>query len=317
MMNLRSRSRFCVSWLLLVTVFFTTSCTDLAPVQQFADIAADAARRFPALARDLNGSCRRQIYYQHIRQNRFSPEKMQVILDSGAGRSEADEMFAPCKNFMEQEGRLIQANAVLLNYLQTMAALASNDSTALDRSLRNVAGSFTETGLFTAGEVNAVKGLAGFILKLAQSGARKAKIKETVEANNEHIKTLTAALSRIVMQQYQLQLTNERDELKNFYVSGMKEYVSFQKSLPRNSTETVNDPLPIMTIKRQWDVEDGELQKRIKAANSYSEMMKEIQAAHQELFEGRNKLASREVLHQALGYALTIHNLAEDFQKAF
>ncbi len=316
-MNFRLRFRFCVSWLLLLTILFSTSCTDLRPVQQFADVAADAARRFPTLARDLSGSCRRQIYYQHIRDNRFSPEKMQIMVDPAAGNREAAALFEPCKNFIEQEPRLIQANAVLLNYLQTMAALASNDTTALDRSLSNVGNSFNEAGLFTSGEVKAVKGLAAFILKLAQSGSRQSKIKDAVQENNEHIKVLTDVLSRIVTQQYQLQLNNERDELRNFYVTGMKEYASFQKSLPRTSPDAVNDPLPIMTIKRQWDLEDGELQKRLKAATAYSDMMKEIQAAHQDLFEGRNKLSSREVLHKTLGYGLTINNLAEDFRRAF
>ncbi len=316
-MKLRSKSRCVISCFLVITILLATSCTDLRPVQNFGDIASDAARRFPVLARDLSASCRRQIYFQHIRENRFSPEKMQVMIDPSAANREAAAMFEPCKNFIEQEPRLIQANGVLLNYLQTMAALASDDTTALDRSLSNVANSFNETGLFEAAQVRAVKGIAGFIVKAAEGGYRKSKIKEAVEENNEHVKVLTEALSRIVTQQYQLQLNNERDELRNFYVTGMREFVSYQKSLPRTTPDAVNDPLPIMTIKRQWDVEDGELQKRLRAAAAYSEMMKEIQAAHQDLFDGRNKLTSREVLHKALAYGLTINNLAEDFRRAF
>ena len=317
MKNLRFRFRFCLSWLLLLTILFSTSCTDLRPVQQFADVAADAARRFPVLAHDLSTSCRRQIYLQDFRKNKFSPEKMLVLLDPST-RTQADStLFAPCKDLIEQEPRLIQANTVLLNYLQAMAALASNDTTALDSSLTNVGNSFKETGLFTANEVKAVKGLAAFILKLAQSGTRQSKIKEAVAENNEHIKVLTDVLSRIVTQQYQLQLTNERDELQSFYISGMKEYVAYQKSLPRTSSDAVLDPLPIMNVKHQYDVDDAEILKRMKAATAYSDLLKQIQAGHQALFEGRNQLTSREVLHKAIGYGLTINNLAEDFRRAF
>ncbi len=316
-MKLRFKSRFVISWLLLSTILFATSCTDLGPVQNFADLAADAGRRFPVLARDINGSCRRQIYYQHLRDNRFSPEKMQIMVDPTAGRLDDEAIFAPCKNYVEQEPRLVQANAVLLNYLQSLAALAANDTTALDRSLTNVTSSFNEAGIFTPGEVGTVKGVAGFILKAATGGYRQAKIKEAVQENNENIKVLTESLSRIVKKNYQLQLENERDELRNYYVTGMREYATFQKSLPRSSADTVIDPLPLMTIKRQWDAEDGELQKRLKAAAAYSEMMSEIQAAHQEIYEGRNKLSSREVLHKVLAYGLKINSLSETFRRAF
>ena len=316
-MKLRFKSRLLMSWLLLFTILFSAACTDLGPIQNFADLAADAGRRFPALARDINGSCRRQIYYQQIRDNRFSPEKMQIMVDSLSGRTENEAIFAPCKNYVEQEPRLIQANGVLLNYLQSLAALASNDTTALDRSLANVTGSFTEAGIFTPGEVGTVKGVAGYILKAATGGYRQAKIKEAVQENNENVKILTEALSRIVKKNYQLQLENERDELRNFYVSGMRESTTFQKSLLRNSADTVIDPLPIMTIKRQWDLEDGELQKRLKAAVAYSEMMTEIQAAHQEIYEGRNTIGSREVLHKVLAYGLKINSLAENLRRAF
>ena len=287
----------------LVLISFS-GCTDLSPIRRFADLASDAATRFPALTKDLTGSCRRQIYYQNIRENLATPERMLNLSDPNSRALDSNPAFAPCKIFAEQEPRLSEANAVLMSYLRTMADLASDERTSFDQSLGGLAGAFNEAGLFQPNEVSAVKKLAGLILKAATDGYRRNKLQEVIAENNEAIRTLTVALQRIITQKYVLQLQNERDALRNFYVSTIREVPS-------------QSPILIIQIKKQWDQDDADVQRRINAANAYGQIMTNIANAHQSLFEGRNQLSNRQVLNKALSYGITIHNLAEDFRKAF
>lgn len=308
--------------LILVLAVVNSGCVDLSAIRKFAEISTEAGQQFPQLAKDLNGSCMRRYYYQKIREEQFRPERMPDITNPDPTSPAMSEARERCGKFTEQEKRLIEANAVMVNYLQAMAALAADDLTSFDQSLNGLGNSFTAANVFNEAEVKAVKNLAGLLLTAFTDGYRRKKLKTTIENHNEDVKTLAAALQRIAAQNYILELKNEQGQLRSYYIDSIRDYADYMKRVAakdgsENKEDSVQNPLPVIQVKRQWDEEELDLRNKITAAESYGKIMQNISEGHQKLFDNRNKLNSKETVQIALKYGKAIQPLVQDFRKAF
>ncbi|MBA3765896.1 MAG: hypothetical protein H0W99_02695 [Acidobacteria bacterium] len=323
MKNYRIRRSVALALVLLLALV-NSACVDLAAIQKFTASATEIGKRFPNLANDLSASCKRQHIYQEVRAAQFQPDRLRAITHPDPDSEEMTKLDGQCKQFTEQQKRLIEANAVLINYLATMGDLAADDLTSYDKGLEGLGSSFTKGNIFNDAEVSAVQGLVGFLLKAASEGYRRKKLKSALEDQNSHIQTLTKALRRLVAQNYILQLQNERDEMRNYYSTSILLYRDYMRQLVARTAEEraqqgqlVQDPLPIIQVKRLWDDEETEIAKKIEAANAYAKALDSIAEGHQKLYESRNNLGSKEVVRTALTYAKTIQSVVEDFRKAF
>jgi len=307
-------------FLVLSMSLASTACVDLTAIQKFTASATEVGKRFPNLAKDLSASCRRQHIYQRVREAQFEPAKLAEITHPEKDSDQAKWLDAQCKDFKEQEERLTQANAVLINYLKTMGDLAADDLTSHDKALDGLATSFTDANIFNAPEVGAVKALVGFLTNAVSEGYRRKKLKQALESQNSNIQTLVGALKRIVTQKYVLQLQNERDQLRSYYGTSILEYRQYMRKVAQNAganPDDVRDPLPIIQVKRLWDDEEITLAERMSAAQAYGKALDTIAEGHQKLFDSRNDLNSKQVQATALAYAQTIQSIVEDFRKAF
>jgi len=307
--------------LVLSFALSSTACVDLSAIQKFTESASDVGKRFPNLAKDLSASCKRQHVYQALRKAQFRPERLVKITHPDKGSEDEAALNSACKGFSEQEQRLIEANAVLIGYLKTMGDLAADDLTAHDKELDGLGKSFTNGNIFNDPEVTAVKGLVGFLLKAATEGYRRKQLKKALEEQNDNIQLVTAGLRRIVAERYVQQLENERDQLRSYYGSSISDYNVYMAKVAQNAGakpgDMVQDPLPIIQVKRLWDDEENTLAARIEAANAYAKALDNIAQGHQKLYDSRNDLSSKTVLATALAYGKTIQSLVEDFRKAF
>src|SRR5882724_9206015 len=106
--------------LVLSFALSSTACVDLSAIQKFTESATEVGKRFPNLAKDLTASCKRQHVYQEVQNAQFEPDKLVKITHPEKDSPEEKLLDGQCKVFKEQEERLIDANAVLINYLKTM-----------------------------------------------------------------------------------------------------------------------------------------------------------------------------------------------------
>lgn len=305
----------------LLAVCFTAACIDLSVIRQFTETAAAVNQRFPALVRDLSASCMRQRAFQIKRDKVLAPEELMSALMAPVSGS-GDGLEPRCGLFKQQEERLLQANEVLVGYLQTLGELAEDDVTSYGDSLRGLDDSFTGVNIFNESEVNAVKELARIVLRSATEGYRRKTLRTIITNHDAQIATLTTKMSDIIQRKYVAQLRNEQDELDNYYITSVKEYELAARagSAHLASGTNPNPPLnllPITEAYRTWETERDHLQRKMSAAAAFGKALERIKGGHHALAQGRGSLDDRAVLQLALREARNIFLLIDEFRSAF
>ncbi len=322
--------------LLLSFTLINTACTDLKAIRAFTESSTEIGKGFPNLAKDLSASCKRQRTFQGIQRNQFRPDRLVAITHPEPGSPDFRKLERECRAFTEIEEPLIAVNDVLMEYLAAMGALAADDLTAYGDGLDGLGNSLTNGNIFNAGEVGAIKGIANFILKASTEGYRRKQLKNALEENNNNIKTISYALQRIIAEKYVLQLKNEREQMRSYYSTSILQYGDYMRRMVAQRRQTglaqgghrvaivraqdepdVEDPLPIIRVKRIWDEDEKEIQDKIAGAEAYGKAVAKIAEGHQKLYRERNQLGSKEALKIALTYGQTIKSLVDDFREAF
>lgn len=322
--------------LLLSFTLVNSACTDLKAIRAFTESSTEIGKGFPNLAKDLSASCKRQHTFQGIQRNQFQPDRLIAITHPAPGSPEFRKLESKCRTFTEVEAPLIAVNDVLMEYFAAMGALAADDLTAYGDGLDGLGNSLTKANIFEAGEVNAIKGIASFILEASTEGYRRKQLKKALEQNNRNVRIVTAALQRIIAEKYVLQLRNERDQMRSYYSTSILQYGDYMRRVVASRRQTelvqrghravvvkaqdesdVQDPLPIIRVKRIWDEDEKEIQKKIAAAEAYGKAVMKIAEGHQKLYLERDQLGSKEALQIALTYGQTIKSLVDDFREAF
>lgn len=303
---------------ILILMLWQSACANLSAIQKFTGIAAQASEKFGVLAGDIAGSCLRQHYYDkqraqfgELRRRETDPSKLVTVADL---QFKGSSLASQCIRHGEGEKRLVEANKVLVGYLQAMAELAADDLTSYDKSIDGLGEAFTNGNIFNEPEVTAVKGLTKLIIKIATEGYRQKKLKSVIGDYNDEINLLTAGLKRIVTDDYVRLLNLERDSLRRYYQGGIDDYLRVMRANPIGQEM---DSLPMAQIKATWDQEEAALQKKLQAAEAYGKVLDNIAKGHQDLYDKRNTLSDKQVLGLALQYGKTIYSVVQDFQKAF
>jgi hypothetical protein len=301
---------------LFVLAVCTSSCLRLDEIRAFAQLAGDVGDRFPGLARDLFGSCMSQQRFIVAQKEDFRVDRYGDLNEEG--NSHMAENRKVCQPYNDEQDRLIKANGTLVSYMKSMGDLAADDLTNFDASIEAFGSATTSASLFKPEEAAAVTNLAKFLVHIATEGYRRKQLRDVIKQTNPQIQTVTSALHRIVLENYILQLQNERLAMKEYYRELATENVSFVKKL----TEHIGipddiDPAPLDDIKTKLEVGNAAINLKINGAKAYAEILKTVAEGHQKLYDNADKLSSREVLTAALSYARTIQSLATDFRNAF
>jgi hypothetical protein len=280
---LRKSSTLKISVLLLAFSLLLAGCVDLSEVGKFAALSETANASFPSLVADIQDSCDRRANY--------APED---------GRQ---EVLLHCKNLSTSKDGLLQAQQVLLSYMEALKNLSSDKAVTYGEKLDALPDALSKSGLGDS-QVKATTGLAKILFDAAIGGYRRREVGKLVGETNEDIQTLTVALRKVISGGYTTELNLEKDAIRDFYETGLKEHEK-------------QEPLTALLVKRRWVDDLDKVQKRKSAALAYGKVMDSIAEGHQKLFDSRNRWSTEELVKQ-LGPAISdIHKSTQEVYKAF
>lgn len=273
--------------LLVSALFVLAGCVDFGPVKEYAALSKQASTGYAGIVEDMYQSC--------LRSAEFDPP----------ASGETPEKH--CVDWKEVQPGLLHAESALQDYLVAVGKLAGDDTISYDKNLdslkKEVDGiKFSGKSVFDSKQVDAITGLAGFLLKAATDGYRRRELERTFSTQNENIQTVTAALKDIVGHDYKKRLENEETAIE-----------AFQVRLQRASDQS----LAVEIGKRQvqdhlWDIE-----KKREAADDYVKTLDLIAKGHQQLFEHKKDLGSKALSKLLSDDASEMASLIRNIQKAF
>jgi hypothetical protein len=178
--------------------------------------------------------------------------------------------------------------------------------------------------MFDSKQVDAVTGLAQFLLKATTDGYRRRELERTIDAQNESVKTVTTALKAIVGHDYEGRLDNEKIALDAFKkrldraerasdqpVASEKALGETQESLKTTTSVTVE------IGRREVQEHLREIATKREAADSYVKSLDLIAKGHQELFDHKKDLGSKDLAKLLWDDASEMISQIHNIQKAF
>ncbi len=269
--------------MLLAFSLLLVGCVDLSEVGKFAALSEAANASFPSLVADIRDSCERR--------SNYAPEDRR------------EEVLLRCNERSTSNDGLLQAQQVLLNYMEALKNLSSDKTVTYGEKLDALPDTLSKAGL-NDNQVKATTGLAKVLVDAAIGGYRRRELGKLVGETNEEVQTLTKALKKVVSDGYGTELKLERDAIKDFYETGLKEHEK-------------QEPLTALLVKRRWTEDLEGLQKRQSAALAYGRVMDSIARGHQKLYERRNRWSTEELVKQLGPEISDIYKSTQEISKVF
>jgi hypothetical protein len=284
-----------------------SGCIDFAEVTKFAALSQAANSSFPALVADIEDSCKRQATY--------SPDSVTK-----------DKVLASCENLAKSRDGLLKAQQVLLNYMEALKNLSSDESISFDQKLDALPDALSKSGLDDK-QVKATSGLAKALLDAAVNGYRRKELAKLVGQSDEDVAAVTTGLKKVIGSGYLIELQNEELAINTYYKDA--EMGRGSEDAPREHVGTdaeskearqEHDSLRKLTVllvekSRAQDLEA--VQKKKDAAIAYSKIMDSIAEGHKKLFDSRKQWSTEEFL-KLLGPEISdIYSSVQQVRKAF
>ena len=269
--------------LFLAVSFLLAACVDLSEVGEFAALSETANASFPGLVADIQDSCERR--------SNYAPE------------DKHQEVLLHCKNLSTSKDGLLQAQQVLLNYMEALKNLSSDKTVTYGQKLDALPDALSKAGL-DDNQVKATTGLAKILIDAAIGGYRRKELGKLVGETNGDIQTLTLALKKVVSVGYATALDLEEEATKAFYETNLKEHAK-------------QEPLTALLVKRRWADDLDGVQKRKSAALAYGKVMDSIARGHQKLYDNRDRWSSKELVKQLGPEISDIYKSTQEIYKAF
>ena len=263
------------------------SCSSPSAVRRFASASTAAGEKFSGIADDLTGSCERREEYRLLVQ-------WQSDLDS------LDERTAgACAKYSRASPRLVAAHRVLIRYLEALSRLSAGDLVVYDKPLDQLAGTLSRTDVFDEDGVRAVKGISEVLMEAASGGWRRKQLGVFIDKANPDIQALAAALRGIVGRDYEQLLDDEAEAARKFYLGKIKNHRD-------------KEPLTAVLVFEKWREEKDVIESRKDAARAYVKVLEKIAAGHQDLYDHRDELSSKEAKKLVMGNVASIEELVKN-----
>jgi hypothetical protein len=276
--------------ILVVLLFALSGCVDLTAVQKYAALSKQASVGYAGIVEDMYQSCLRSAGYDPP-SNGDTPEKH-------------------CAEWKALQPGLLHAESTLQDYLVALGKLAGDDKVSYDKDVESLKKEIEGVKLsgksvFDSKQVDAVTGLAGFLLKAATEGYRRRELERTFTAQNENVKTVTTALKEIVGHYYKTRLDNEENAVG-----------AFQERLNR-AKRASSEPLAVEIGGREEQDGLWNIAKKREAADSYVKTLDLIAKGHQQLFDHKKDLGSKDLSKLLWDDASEMIPLIHSVQQAF
>jgi hypothetical protein len=273
----------------VAVLLVSVACVMPEAVQQFTAVATDASQQFPPLVRDLTASCIRK---------QLADRPVEEITDA---RSEARKS---CKEFSDLEASLLGALDVLINYLNALNQLASNEVVSYDNQIDGFAEKVQAAGKFGDGPVTAIKGLAKFLFDAAASGYQRKKLGSAIKAADADVATLTTALSTIVGDDYLRVLAVEEQSV----IERFRQTIQADKN---------KNPTTHLLLQDRWRENLELFENKRHAARDCQQILAKIRDGHHQLAAQVDRWTAKELYQTLRPYTASIQQLVQDFQAAF
>ncbi len=285
-----SRPSFHIGWILVTLI--ASSCANPPAVKRFASASLAAGKGFPEIADDLPGSCVRRERYQSLANWRSDLDSLDA-LTRGA-----------CKRYTRAASRLAGAHRVLATYLDALGKLSAGDIVVYDGSVDALGAALAEIDPADQQAIDAVASISSTLMEASTLKWRRKELAGMIARSNADVQTLTSALRGVIEVDYPRLLDDEWEAARKFYLGLLNEH--------RES-----EPLTAMLVYEKWRGDQNAIIEKRKAARSYVRLLGRIAAGHQDLYDHRDELSSKEVKALVLNHAEAIEDLAAGMRIVF
>jgi hypothetical protein len=266
----RGRTTFVAVAALLIL----TGCTNLAAIRDFASASAESAQ-YTKLVRDYVETPTRIV--------RYVPADQQPSWRAIAAQRK------------DQEPRLLVFQAAIEDYMDAVGQLAADQVVAYDASVDALGKAVTNARFASAGEAEAMTGIAKVLVKAATDGWRRRQLRHLIGESDAPFQAVVAALGTIVERGFGESLENERAAINAHY-----------RTLVRESS----DKAGIAALQEWQERRLAEVGERQRAVEAYRAILAKIGEGHGALYKNRDHLSSKQVLAD-------MHRYSKDVKKLF
>jgi len=267
MMTLQPLSRLPLPISTLLSAFLllalTQGCsTNLKAIQDFANLSAESAE-YTALVDEY-------VEFPN-RQKRYQPPSRHASLDTMA------------QERATQKTALLLRQSILETYMHSLGRLAADEIVDNTEKLGNLSAALQKQAGTNPEETEAYKKIAGILTKVASDRWRQRQLRELIEQSNPPVQRILGVLKQIVSDGFGGDLQTEQAAIKNYYSTLIMES---------------NDPAGKAALAEWKELRTSQVQDRSQAVQTYRTILDNISDGHQQLFDRRDALDSKQVLQQ-------------------
>lgn len=260
---------------ILLLAFAQGCANNLKAIQDFASLSAESAD-YTTLVDNYLEFPTRQKHYQ--------PSSRHATLDSMA------------EERATQKKALLLRQAIVETYMNALGRLAADEIVDNTDELAKLTTALQTQAGTSPQETEAYEKIAGILTKVAGDRWRQSQLQDLIEQANSPIQRILGALHHIVTEGFGGDLQTEEAAIQNHYTTLIME-----------ST----DPAGKAALAEWKDFRMSQVQERSQAVQTYGTVLKKISDEHQELFDRRHELDSKQLLQHVANSAKDLRTLLE------
>jgi len=277
-------------WIVMTLV--ALGCSNPPAVKRFASASTAAGKAFPEIADDLPGSCIRRERYHFLADWRSDLDSLDTLTR------------AACERYTRAAPRLAGAHRVLVSYLDALGKLSAGDLVEYDKGVDALGGALAAVNPADKKTIEAASSISGTLAEAAALKWRRKELAGMIARSNADVQTLASALRGVIEVDYARLLDDEWEAARKFYLGMLDEH--------RES-----EPLTAMLVYERWRGDQNAIIEKRKTARAYVKLLDKIAAGHQDLYDHRDALSSKEARALILKHAEAIEDLAAGKQTVF
>lgn len=287
-----------VSFILVLPLcFLSTGCRDdslLKAVRDFTKSRETASKTVMVISEDFYKSC--------VRQYEFLPiEPVPTVINKKTPYQDRIEGLKNCKEQWKIGDNFEKANELLIKYMATLEALASDDvvifpdttKEKLENAINNLpfgdeSNEATEIKAERQQSVKAGVGILQFLSKLYLNQLRKERLVSAITETNNDIQTYTQTLKIVVERGYiDGYLVQELDNINLYYNLFVTDILreAFPEVQADQPPKKLALPLnPFISLDDDWRTKRAEVEDKVELGRLYINFLDEVAQGHNELY---------------------------------
>jgi hypothetical protein len=264
----------------IVLLAFTQGCANnLKAIQDFASLSAESAE-YTTLVEDY-------LEFPN-RQKRYQPPSRHASLETMA------------QERATQKTALLLRQRIVETYMDSLGRLAADELVDNTEELGNLSAALQKHAGTNPQETEAYEKIAGILTKVASDRWRQRQLRDLIEQSNPPIQRILGALQQIVSNGFGGDLQTEEAAIQNYYSTLVMES---------------NDPAGKAALAEWKDFRMSQVQERSQAIQTYGTVLKKISNEHQQLFDRRHELDSKQLLQHVANSVKDLRALLETIKK--